>query len=338
VNPAIRGADAVRLVLWRQLGRTRLGRACARDRQTRGVTLATVHIAVALVLTLVAPLWLLLVGPLILGVPHVASGLRFLGARRYGGPGLGWMLRLAVPLLALTGLRILATVGGPDLPTAELALGLTALAAATFWSGGTPARCGLGMVLIVTLGALLWSHARLTAVVIGHIHNFMAVILWVALAASASRRARAGVAAAFVVGLALLLSGVLEPISGLTAPIAGFDMHQMVQTLAPGLDPIFGFRLVLAFAFAQAVHYSMWLRVTPISVGDGAVAPSFARATRNLFRDLGRPVVIALVALILGLTLFALFDPAGTRRLYLSAVLFHGWFELAIAARLLARL
>lgn len=48
---------------------------------------AILHLAVALLLTGVAPLWLLLVGPLILGVPHIVADIRYLLLRDPGRPG-----------------------------------------------------------------------------------------------------------------------------------------------------------------------------------------------------------------------------------------------------------
>ena len=88
----LRAADAVRQQAWRLATRTAFGRRCARERQTRLAMLAIVHLSAALLLTGIAPLWLLLVGPLILGVPHIVADIRYLLLRAPGRPLIGALL------------------------------------------------------------------------------------------------------------------------------------------------------------------------------------------------------------------------------------------------------
>ena len=109
--------------------------------------------------------------------------------------------------------------------------------------------------------------------------------------------------------------------------------------LAPGLDPTLAFRLVLVFAFAQAVHYTVWLRLIPNS---GAYytrsGPSTFRANVGaLRRDLGRLGWALAVVACLAVPIAGVITPVVTRETYLSLVAFHGWLELASAATLLVR-
>src|SRR4051812_30626397 len=73
-----RHADGGRRALWRIGTRLAIGRACARDRVARVSLLGAGHVAVAFACAVLAPVWLLLLGPVVLGVPHVISDVRFL--------------------------------------------------------------------------------------------------------------------------------------------------------------------------------------------------------------------------------------------------------------------
>lgn len=52
--------------------------------------------------------------------------------------------------------------------------------------------------------------------------------------------------------------------------------------------------------------------------------------------DFGTPALVAAAALTLAVALAGVARPARTRAVYLSLVLFHGWLELAVLARLAA--
>jgi len=92
----LRPADRLRAGLLRRSGA--IGRRLIADRQLRVNTLALLGITTSLVLTAGAPLWLLVVGPLALGVPHLLADVRYLVVR----PGLhrsrAWWLLAAAPL------------------------------------------------------------------------------------------------------------------------------------------------------------------------------------------------------------------------------------------------
>ena len=328
-------AEAVRRGAWRLGVRTAWGRACARDRAVRVGTLAAMHLATSLGLVLVAPLWVLLLGPLVLGVPHVVGDLRYLLIRRHGGPGWAALLPAGIPLLAMTALRAASVAGLGVFPRWELACGVATVLG---FVSTAPAGRGLRVAvsgLVLVAGALALDHALLAALVLGHAHNLVGVGLWLTLACR-RRAVRAPwlLALTFAAILVALLTGALEPVSGLSAPVEGFEFGELVDTLAPGLDPTLGFRLVLAFAFAQSVHYAVWTRLLPGALSDGPAAPTLRRALRALRADVGAWGVRAAVVGAILVPAMGVMDPVGTRALYLSLVLFHGWLELGAAARL----
>lgn len=95
----ISSADTLRRSWLRALGP--FGARLARDREFRVSVVFSAVVVSALLGTLVAPLWLLVLGPLVWGVPHIAADIRYLVVRTGFGqrPAL-WVLG-GIPLLLL---------------------------------------------------------------------------------------------------------------------------------------------------------------------------------------------------------------------------------------------
>ena len=339
MDTVLRGADTLRREVWRVVARTRLGRRCARDRSWRLAVLASGHVAVALALTVLAPLWLLLLAPLVLGVPHIVSDVRFLLVRPPRSLAAGAALGLLVPLGLMTALRALSAAGGPSFPEAEPMLGMAAVALGALLAQPRGAAAVLTAAGVVALAALALARPRDVALWLGHAHNLIAVGLWVAWSKGALRRGPVALVVGLIaLGIAVIASGVLEPLtaamSGFDAPLGRFDMGALVDTLAPDLEPTLGLRLVLIYAFAQSMHYTLWLRLVPGTMAPSPAPQSFRRGVTALRADLGRVGLAVAVGLSVLVPVVAIGDPVGTRATYLALVLFHGWLELAVIAHL----
>lgn len=277
-----------------------------------GVVLASIAGA------LFGPVWLLLLGPLVFGVPHVASDLRYLLLQPPRPLGARLVPALVAIFSAMTLLRCVMLAGGPSAPRLELALGALAVGV-----GAWP-RTGL---VIGAVAFLLPAFARpdLAALWIGHLHNFVAVAVWWAW--SERHPGRWGVLALLAAGIGVLLSGVGEPWlwrSGALDPAAGLRLGDVVSVLAPGVPSPWDVRLVLVFALMQAVHYGLWIACIPA-----------IRGFAGWRGALGTAGVTAVVLGAVALPLTGLAFPTAARSTYLSLVLFHGWLELAVAAHLL---
>ncbi|MCA9514595.1 MAG: hypothetical protein KC635_06625 [Myxococcales bacterium] len=341
MQSALRPADAVRRELWRLSAKTRLGRACLADRSLRLAVLAGAHIAVAFALASVIPLWVLLVGPLVLGVPHVASDVRYLLVRPPVAVGRAPVVFVLTALVGMMGFRVAYALGGPYLPEAEVALGGLAIAGGAVLTAGPRVVRGALVVAVVALTALGVAHAGDAALVVGHLHNLVAFGLWVVLAARAGRLAHViPVIALYALASALILAGALDGpmLAGYATPAAGLDADGLVWSLAPGLEPVPALRLVTLFAFAQSIHYVVWLRLVPQGLAEREAPPTLQRSARDLRRDFGRVGLVALVLVSVAVPLGALATSAtDVRRLYLLMVLFHGWLELALIGCMLVR-
>lgn len=295
------------------------------DREARVGVSAAFAVASAFVLTCAAPMWLLAFGPVVLGVPHLVADMRYLvvrtGLHRRSGVWLAIGLSVVMPFLcghAWGGL--LAPLGA-----------------------GIAARAAMGKkALVVGVWGVLCLWARrcphLADLAFAHGHNLLAVgIFW--MWAARRRRHHWPAVAAFLGGLALLASGSLDrvsPVIGACPSSRGpLDLCALVQQLSPVTGGPWPLRLVLAFAFAQSVHYAVWVRLIPDEDRPRPGLRSFASSFRALELDLGRPfVVVACIgmAAVLG---WGLVDVGAARQSYLRVSSFHAFLELAIVTLLL---
>ena len=295
-------------------------RADVADRRARPL-LGAWFVVAALCVAIAMPLPAMTLGPLLLGVPHLLGDFRVLWLQRPGGIVDKEILRILAPLLAMTAVRPLAAFGLPDPAGWEAALGVVAIAVGAH--AGFAARGVRRLVPVVALPgmALAVAFAPIVQLGLAHAHNVVAFVAWLWW----TRRAGSpwGVAllyvAAWIAVLALPISEAELASSSFGATFATF-----ASGLAPGLGAAFGALVVRSFVFAQLVHYAIWSFALP--------RVDAAREDRT-----SRGMWIAAVCACAIVPIVGAFDPLGVRGAYLSLVVFHGWFELAVFAFLAAR-
>jgi hypothetical protein len=307
--------DVVRSALLRALGPTAGVWSARRD--LRVAFFGVLAMTTALFGAAYLPGWMLAFGPIVLGVPHIVSDLRYLVAK----PGFhrrGWGALVVGTLLAGT-----AIFG-------MLAPGIVAVIAAALFARGSLVR---KVVVVGLAGAWLAAtllHRGVSELVFAHAHNLIAVLLfWV-------WRERSGrlhwlPLAYFVFALALFASGAFDR-AALKVPVFGASLGHMVRELGGGLEGPWALRLVLAYAFAQSVHYGVWLRLVPEEDRERPGPRSFASSYRALVRDVGRPLVGLAALSLIALIAWAIHDLAYARWGYLRVAIFHGPLELVAAA------
>jgi hypothetical protein len=332
-----------------------LGRALLARRSLRVPVLLSLHAVAALVLAVLAPSFLLAVGPLALGVPHLAADVRHLLLRR-GSPR-WWLAASAGFALVLIALRALAEGGARQVPlplehavaSAWLLLGAAggaaAGAAARAVDGGEAAsrrrwsaRGWAAIAAAVAVAAFATAGPRAFRMALLHGHNLLAVAIWAVLFGRGWRLAWLpvgivlGAAAALASGVAL---GITVHHGALS--VAGLHLFAAADWLAPGLSDARALAVAMTFAFLQSVHYAIWLVGIPAADRPGEGGRAWRTAFRDLRSDLGRAGVVVVVALTLLVALLGVWHAAPTRRLFLSLATFHGWLELAVLAYLLGR-
>lgn len=286
-------------------------------RERRVALTGVVVVLVAFLWATLAPLWMLALGPVLLGVPHLIGDARYLIVR----PGLhkrAWVwLGVGLPLVWLD---------------AGSWVGFLSAAGAL-----VVARCGLGRKLlglsVVLAGVgLAYALGWIADFLFVHLHNFIAVGIFLGWRRRQSR-AYLWPLAAFLGATLLLVYGPLPWSASLSTPAPSLDAGSLVASYTgPGVDPSLGLRLLLAYAFAQSVHYSVWLRLIPEEDRAQPTPRSFLQSYRALVHDFGRPVLFALAALALGACVYGFFDLAQARLDYFEVARFHGYVELAVLA------
>lgn len=354
VEQALRPLDELRRLTLRALaGGWPLGRTLVARRSVRVPVLLSLHAVAALALAVFAPSLVIVVGPLALGVPHLAADVRHLLVRRAWPRW--WLVACAAFALALLTLRVLAEAGSraASLPVEHLVastwvlLGAVggAMAAATSRADRAPSAGGIGwglrgwavVAVAMALGGFALGAPRLCRMVLVHGHNLVALAVWLAL----FRRGRLAFVpvAIALVGAGLLASGALLGVTlhhGVLS-VAGLHLFAAADWLAPGLADSQAIAAATSFAFLQSVHYAVWLIAIPAGDRPGEGGRSWRGAFRELIRDL-RPVgVFAVAVLALLVAGLGVVHPAPTRRLVLSLATFHVWLELAVLAYFLAR-
>lgn len=288
-------------------------------RELRVAVVGSASIALCFALTIAAPLWLLAVGPIVLGVPHLLADVRYCVVRP------GWHRRPA--LIAAVGLPLVvgAMLHEPAVSLAGLA-GVAAAARGALWRRVLV----LATALLGAAAVLWWPRAALPALL--HAHNFVGVALWWAWRQRQSRLHAVPLGLFVMMCVFLLASSALAPVPGATAGL-GTDVE--LGRLAPGLSPALGTRLVLLFCFAQSVHYVIWLRLVPEDDRTRVSPRTFRASWRALLGDVGPVVVLSTIVGAIALAVWAAIDVADARDSYLRFAGFHVVLELCAAGMLL---
>lgn len=277
-------------------------------------------IVAALAWTVGAPLVALAIGPILWGVPHLLADARYLVVR----PGLH--RQGAATAVAALSLLVVGVSGTPLWG----ALGVAAV------GGLAPGHRGRRVAVTAAAGLVAVIAARwpyMFALAFAHAHNLIAIVLWW------MWRRRDAAAGSVLVGVAvvtaLLCAGVFDDLAFAAArrfDVASMPLYQWETTLAPGAPHPWALRLVLLFAFAQIVHYGVWLRLIPEDDRPRETPRTFAASWRALVDDFGRwPLWITVIAS-LGLALWAVADLAQAHTGYLRFAVFHGYLECMVLA------
>ena len=304
-----------------------LARALLVDRDRRVAFLGTALIAFAFLTSATFPIWMIALGPLVWGVPHILADIRYLIARQ------GYHRRPSV---------ILAIVGGAAATAAGYGVrgGLASAGFVLLFSRGTRARRAIGLGVVAALFGLAQWAGPISDLAFAHLHNFVAVGLWWAWRPR-SKSLHFLPLLAFIAGSAALLYGAAGPLlrltGGLSAPGSGLSLRQLTYSLSPaqvGVGPL-AVRLVLLYGFAQAVHYIVWLRLIPEDDRPSPTPRSYSQSYRVLGKDVGAITLWLTAAGIAVFAVWALVTSAGAaRNAYLSVAFFHGDLELVAAALL----
>ena len=290
-------------------------------RELRVAVLATASALLSLALAWRCPHVLLVLSPLLLGVPHLVGDVRYLVLR----PGLHrrpllWAA-VGLPLLLLT------------LPGTGVWPGLIAAAGALAVCRAGPQRKAAGLAVLAAVAAGAWMLGKAAGPVLAQLHNVLTLAVWWAWRPRHSRLhwIPLGLAAAGTAFLFLAPSGADSLDS-----FAGISFRRLAASLSPGAGYDVALSLAAVFAFTQALHYTAWVRLIPEEDRARPVPRSFRASLHALKTDFGAWPLSLCLALALGIAVWGLMDAASARDGYFRLSLFHGHLELGALALLWA--
>jgi len=335
-SPAIAWADALRSGVLRGLCAIPGARGWVLrlvDVRRRVLWVGLAGVAASALVALRFPFISLWLGAAVLGVPHVVSGVRHLAVRRRLSRATWWPIGGAI----LVG--VLQLLGAGLWTGAALTVAFSAAIACEAVSGpraGVPRRAAL-LALAVLFGAASLRWPLRATILLSHAHALCSLLCFCLL----SRRRASGawlVGAAAAAVMLLAFAGAFDAWlpAAPSVPASCADSLEATRQLAafPGAGALAQQRALFAYAFGQALHYSIWVRFVPDVDRPASVPQSFRVAWDRLRRDLGRWAVPAAAACAVAPLLILLGGSAG-REGYFTLVYFHVGLEAAALVALL---
>ena len=304
-------------------------------------SLATAQVVLVLTLSVLFPVGMFFIGPMVLGIAHIAADARYLVLRQRLPKA--FVVLSAISAIAIVGLRVLQAQGvvHASIDLWEAAVGaLWLISALAFAARDRRARrralavgAGLGGLFVVGL-----MHASAANVVMMHAHNVIGIATWVFL----YRKRKAWELlpiAVLTLGVVFILSGAALPWTYRAGGELAFGTHitAIGKWLAPGLTPHVAAGVVISFVLLQAIHYAVWTTWIPQEDLTGEGTLTFRMTVRGLIADFGFAGCALVGAVILGLAGLALFRIHDALSWYVTLSRFHGLLELAVIAFLFVR-
>jgi hypothetical protein len=345
--------DALRLALARPTVA-----AWLRTKDRRIALVSTCGVLLALALATVLPAAMLVLTPIVLGVPHVASDARYLVVRQ--GVPRAWVAVVAVACASLVALRALEGLAPIDAPFGAIEVGLASIwIAAAAIHGASQARAwgrlAVALPIVGAIGALALRAPDLARVAFAHVHNLVGVAIWVIVfrrkgqgskadEARSSMRGQERHAAGYLAAVPALVAlcvAVAVSLSGMPARVAahlgtdaalGINLGDAAQALAPGLPLGLALGVVTSYVVLQSVHYAVWLGWIPQESIRAEGTLTFRMTARSLRRDFGALGLAAIGLSWVAVVAFAFIDAKTTRDTYLSLAAFHAYLEVAMLA------
>ncbi len=350
-----RGATGLDLIRSRVLRFSLQNDLLRRIFSTRWMRLLTLFIfscAFALATSCAAPLWVLLIGPFLYGVPHLFSSIRYF--HRIAGTEAEDPRRHAIfkTIGAVFGTiffyRLFVTIRflGVDIPQlsewkGSTYLELFGLISVFLLCGALYRRSLPGMLRgAIIIAPFLSAFALFPLWTIGAlvlIHNFIAFVYWIAAAQSRADRRVAIFSLLLTAFLtAAIFHGAFDPLTTwfpLTQALgfASLTISDTGRMIAPWSESELLWRhACIAFAFGQALHYFVWLKAIPDQLHYQEIPTSFRQSLQLLRKDFGGRVTLFILAVILtSAAAFCFMSFQKARMVYFALAAFHGYLEIA---------
>lgn len=285
------------------------------------------------------PLWVLVLGPMILGLPHLLASLRYVAATttHLNKPQTS-MIHLSFAVLIALGLTryyLYKSEAPFHLWPEVIAIVITMLLLFRASKATLKFFTARSALILPFLALLIWQPI-LTATVLVLCHNVIGFFYWIQASKTSKERNVALFATLTFLTVSILIAlGVFDflyiyyPAHTYLA-IAHMDMKSLGSSLAPWVyNPELWARLVVVYAFGQSMHYFVWLKAIPDQNTAAQVPTSFRQSWRFLKKDFGIKFIgLTLLFLMIASLPWALMNWSEARVLYLSIATYHVYYEI----------
>jgi len=327
-------------------------------RPKRLLFLYTLSTLLALFSSLFFPLWSLLLGPLIYGIPHLYASLRYTHSCLSLTPHKP--LKSSQSFLHLTSLFALITVTRlwmysksittDLLPFGELLPEWTSffltLLACSFFYRASLSQFTRALLLSLLILFLAWSFPLEIAGLLMLTHHIVGFFFWIHLSRSNPSELKIALTCSllFILIHAVIFLGCFDTLYSLFTPAgeiswANLEYSQLGQLIFPhAQEEHTWFHAVVAYSFGQSMHYFIWLKVIPDQNHYHPTPPTFKQSLRFLLQDFN-PFSLG-VGIALSLSLFLIWGFISyptARSIYFILASYHGFMELAAATLLFRR-
>ena len=288
-----------------------------RDRSLRICLTASMLFFCAFWIAISFPLWQLLIGPIIWGIPHLIGDLRYLVLREKLEKQPWFWISVALPFLLFMWSYepYFAMIG--------------VLFAAIFSKRAYWAKVA---TIILSVGLLIFSWVDSRSFLFGflHLHNLIGLGIWWFWKKNRSLWEGIPLLLCFLGSIYILTQ---TPISFAldTYPVQ-MDAEYFAYNIADFAEGEWRFRWVSLYAFLQTAHYIVWVRLIPEEARKQYTPRSFQKSLYALRNDFGSILFWAIGLAMFALLIWAILDGEHARNSYLHLISFHGFLELAVLA------
>lgn len=336
--------DTMRFGILRWTMRSTFFRHIYLSRANRLLFQHTVACLVYLLLSLKVPVYLLLLGPVVYGVPHLFATARYVPQHLAPKPraGLSW----AILGLSVAGMLAIAwKMAHPGFFLQLRHINLIAMVISFFLFSRLHRRVtapGFRYIRHVAAAAicgLIYFYPLHSAAALMILHNFVAYVYWLRACRSSRETLVASLSLLLFTGIHVAyFCGALDPYMGWGDPTSlssssfGLSLHNVgAQVTAPFSGGMRVFeRAAMAYAFGQSLHYVVWLKAIPEHHLRKQIPTAFKESLRLLVRDMGMIFFASAATLMLAyIALNVFMQYARVRELYLLLASYHGYAEIA---------
>ena len=286
-----------------------------RDRALRICLTGSLFFTLAFFFSLFFPLWQLVLGPIIFGIPHFIGDLRYLILRERLERKTWFLGLVCLPFTLF-------------LWSYEPSFAMLGVVFAAFFSKRSLWQ-KVSVLLLSVVGLFFsWVDSRTFLFVFLHLHNVVGIAIWWFWRRDRSIWEGVPLLLCFLGSAYLLTQAPLQ--SAAEFYPAQMDASYFEVNIADFASGEFRFRWISLYAFLQSAHYVVWVRLIPEEARRQYTPRSFAKSLIALRDDFGFLSFWGTSVGIIILLGWAIFDAEQARSGYLRLIAFHGFLELAV--------